>query len=185
MTGTIIFFVLGTALLVVLFFSFRRGVPSPAKIKDLSAAHEVLSTLQSELLPDWFVDRLFSKEDWQFAQNQDCHEIAPLFDRERKAVALSWLGQTREHVAQLMDFHLRLARERPDLKPSIEVKLSLEYAQFQMLCGLLASLIRTLGPVRVRSLVGFAVNAAANLGKVSEKVLSDLNGGVTVGAEGR
>ncbi len=185
MTDAISFVVVGTLLLVVLFFSLRRSLPTPAKIKDSSAAHEALNTLQSELLPDWFVDRLFSKDDWQFAQGQDCPEIAPLFNRERKAVALSWLKQTREHVAELMDFHLRLARERPDLKPSVELKLSLEYAQFQILCGLLAGLIRALGPVRGRSVAGYAVSAAANLGKVSEKALADLNDAVIVGAEGR
>ena len=183
MTGAIFFAAVGTLLLVVLLLSLRRSLASPMKIKDLSDAHEALNALQSELLPDWFVDRLLSKEDWQFAQNQDSRDIGALFDRERRVVALSWLKQTREHVARLMDFHLRLARQRADLKPSVEVKLTLEYARFQMVCRLLAGLIRLLGPIRVRSFAGYAVNAAAHLGMVSQEVLADLDDAVPVKAE--
>jgi len=109
--------------------------------------------------------------------------IPSLFDRERKIVALFWLKQTQEHVARLMDFHVRMARQRPDLKPSVEVRLTFEYLQFQLLCTLLAGMIRMVGPIRVRSVAGYAASAATHLGKVSEKVLADLNDAVPVNAE--
>jgi hypothetical protein len=184
MSGAIPFLTVGSLLLIVLFLFLRRSVTLPGKIKDLSDAHEALNALQSELLPDWFVDRLFSEEDWKFAHRHAQSHIPSIFDRERKTVALSWLKQTQEHVARLMDFHLRMARRRPDLKPSVEVKLTFEYAQFQLLCKLLAGMIRMVGPIRVRSLAGYAASAATHLGKVSEKVLADLNDAVPVRADG-
>lgn len=184
MTGAIPFLTIGSLLLVVLFLFLRRTVTSPGKTKDLSDAREALNALQSELLPDWFVDRLFSEQDWKFARGHASSHIPSLFDRERKIVALSWLKQTQEHVARLMDFHLRMARQRSDLKPLVEIKLTFEYVQFQLLCMLLAGLIRMVGPIRVRSLAGYAASAATRLGKVSEKVLADLNNAVPVRAEG-
>ena len=180
MSGAISFLVLGSLLLVVLFLFLRHSSTIPAKIKRPSEAHEALSVLQSELLPDWFVDRLFSEEDWNFARNQDAPEVPGLFDRERKTVALSWLKETRRHVSQLMDFHVRLARQRPDLKPSVEAKLTLEYLQFRLACSLLAGMIRTIGPCQVRSLAGYAVNLATHLGAVSEKVLTSLDDAIAV-----
>lgn len=182
MTDMISFLTVGSLLLVVLFLFLRRTITAPAKIESLSDAHEALNALQSELLPDWFVDRLFSEEDWKFARGHASTHIPSLFDSERKTVALSWLKQTQEHVARLMDFHLRMARQRPDLKPFVEMKLTLEYAQFQLLCKLLAGLIRMVGPIRVRSVAGYAVNIATHLGAVSEKALADLNNAVPVNA---
>jgi len=182
MTDMISFLTVGSLLLVVLFLFLRRTIPAPAKIENLSDAHEALNALQSELLPDWFVDRLFSEKDWKFARGHASTHIPSLFDRERKTVALSWLKQTQEHVARLMNFHLRMARQRPDLKPFVEIKLTLEYAQFQLLCKLLAGLIRMVGPIRARSVAGYAVNIATHLGAVSEKALADLNNAVPVNA---
>jgi hypothetical protein len=184
MTGTISFLTVGSLLLVVLFLFLRRTVSAQRKLENLSDAHEALNELQSELLPDWFVDRLFSKEDLDFVHAQASSHIPVLFHRERRMVALSWLKQTQEHVARLMDFHLRMARQRPDLKPIVELKLTFEYAQFQLLCKLLAGLIRMVGPMRVRSVAGYAVNIATHLGAVSEKALADLNNAVPVNAEG-
>lgn len=180
MSGAISFLVLGSFLLVVLFLFLRRSRTPPAKIRRPSEAHVALSVLQSELLPDWFVDRLFSEEDWNFTHSQNAPEIPALFDRERKTVALSWLKETRGHVSQLMDFHVRLARQRPDLKPSVEAKLTLEYLQFRLVCTLLAGMIRTMGPCRVRSVAGYAVNLATHLGAESEKVLTSLDDAVAV-----
>ncbi|MCI0627689.1 MAG: hypothetical protein L0387_39565 [Acidobacteria bacterium] len=185
MTGAISFLVVGAFLLLILFLFVRRTGTAPRSARDLSDAHEALSALQSELLPDWFVDRLFSTEDWQFAHDQGGVGMATIFSRERKRVALSWLKQTQQHVARLMDFHLRTARQRPDLKPSAEIKITLEYVQFQLLCKLLSGMIRMAGPTRVRSVAGHAVNIAAHLGTISEKVLADSDHGVPVNVEAR
>lgn len=145
MTGTFLFLIVGSFLLVILVVFVRRSGLSETKIAGPTQAYEALTTLQSELLPEWFVDRLFSKEDRAFARSQEAPEILRLFDTERKSVALSWLRQTEDYVAQLMDFHVRLSRQRPDLRPSTEVKLTLEYLQFQFLCKVLAAMIRIVG----------------------------------------
>lgn len=184
MTAVISFVAVGSLLLIVLFLFLRYGSASPTRAQGASDPHESLNALQSELLPGWFVDQLFSKEDWQFAHGQ-APDTGLLFDRERKTVALSWLKQTQEHVARLMDFHLRTARQSPDLKPSAEIKITLEYMQFRLLCKLLAGMIRMAGPVRVRSVAGHAVNVAAHLGTISEKVLADSDRGVPVNVEAR
>jgi hypothetical protein len=71
-----------------------------------------------------------------------------------------------------MDFHLRVSRQRPDLRPSTEAKLTLEYAQFQLLCKMLGAMIRIVGPVRVRTVAQRAVGMATHLGELSETLLS-------------
>lgn len=180
MTGAILFLTVGSFLLVVLFLFLRHTSSPSSRINGRSEAQEVLNTLQVELLPDWFVDRLFSKEDWEYVKGQNAPGVPHMFDKERKAVALSWLKQTWEHVAQLMDFHVRLSRQRPDLKPSAEVKLTLEYVQFQLLCKVLAAMIRIVGPVRVRAVAGRAADMATHLGEVSEKALASLDAVVPV-----
>lgn len=171
MTSTILFLTVGAFLLVVLFLFLHSNSPS-SKINGRSQAQEVLDTLQAELLPDWFVDRLFSREDWEFARSQKAPGILELFHSGRKAVALSWLRQTQDYVAQLMDFHVRLSRQRPDLRPSAEAKLTFEYVQFQVLCKLLAAMIRMLGPVHVRSVADRAAVMATHLGEASETLLA-------------
>ncbi len=184
MTAAISFVAIASLLLIVLFLFLRYGSTSPVSMKGASDAHESLNALQSELLPDWFVGRLFSEEDWEFAHGQAA-DTGSLFDRERKTVALSWLKQTQDHVARLMDFHLRTARQRPDLKPSAEIKITLEYVQFQLLCKFLSGMIRMAGPMRARNLAGHAVNIAAHLGTISERALADLDDAVPVNVEAR
>lgn len=180
MTGTLLFLTVGSFLLVALFVLLRRSSSSERRTAGPTQAYEALNALQSELLPDWFVDRLFSKEDWEFARGEKAPGILHLFDTERRSVALSWLRQTQNYVAQLMDFHVRLSRQRPDLRPSIEVKLTLEYVQFQFLCKVLAAMIRIFGPVRVRALAERTAGIATHLGEVSETLLARFDDVVPV-----
>lgn len=180
MTDTILFLAVGSLLLIALLAFLRRSDSAEHKLADSTEAYEALNALQSELLPDWFVDRLFSKEDWEFARSQEIPELLQLFDAERESVALSWLRQTQNYVAQLMDFHVRLSRQRPDLRPSTEVKLTLEYMQFQFLCKLLAAMIRIVGPVRVRAVAERAVGVATHLGELSETLLARSDDAVPV-----
>lgn len=184
MTAAISFVAVGCLLLIVLFLFLRFSSASPTTTKGTADAHESLNALQSELLPDWFVGRLFSEEDWKFAHGQAA-DTGFLFERERKTVALSWLKQTQEHVARLMDFHLRAARQRSDLKPSAEIKVTLEYMRFQLLCKLLSGMIRMAGPMRVRNVAGHAVNIALHLGTISERALADLDDAVSVNVTAR
>lgn len=185
MIGVASFVVLGSLVLVVLFILFRRGMVPARSISNVPDARDTVNTLQSELLPDWFVERLFSKEDQIFAHGADSLDISRLFDSERRTVALSWLKQTQEYVAQLMDFHARLARQRPDLRPTAEFKLTLEYVQFYLVCKILAGTIRLVGPIRVRSLAVRAVEMATQLGSISEKLLTELDAAVAENAEER
>lgn len=110
-----------------------------------------------------------------FVRCQEVPGILRLFDSGRKSVALFWLRQTRDYVAQLMEFHVRLSRQRPDLSPATEVKLTFEYVQFQLLCKLLAAMIRMMGPVRVRAVAERVADMATHLGEVSEKALASVD----------
>lgn len=175
MTGTLLFLVVGSFLLVVLYVYVRRSGSSDNKIAGPAQAYQALKTLQLELLPDWFVDRLFSGEDWEFARSQRVPEVLRLLDAERKSVALSWLRQTRDYVTKLMDYHVTLSRQRPDLKPSTEIGLTMEYMRFQVVCRLLAAMIRVLGPAHVRALAERAAGMATHLGDVSETLLARLD----------
>lgn len=178
------FVALGSLLLVVLFILLRHSAKPVRRISNVPDARDTVRALQSELLPGWFVERLFSKEDQIFVYSEGSVDISRLFDIERKAVALSWLKQTQEYLARLMDFHARLVRQRADLKPTAEFKLTLEYIQVYVVCKMLAGMIRLVGPVRVRSLGVRAVGMATQLGSMSEKLLAELDAAVAENAEG-
>jgi hypothetical protein len=121
------------------------------------------------------VDRIFSSQDWDFVRKEATHEVQKEFLRERKSVALLWLKQTRRDAESLMKFHRRTIRRNIELKPSLEIRLAVDYLAFLFLCTVLQMLIRARGPFRTRRMAGHAFGAAKELWSLSAQLVFGLD----------
>ena len=87
----------GLNLVALLLIWLQRKAGLPASRRDMSEAQEALRIAQVELPPRALGERIFATPDWEFISIQSPLRIQRMFLQERKAVALSWLRQTREH----------------------------------------------------------------------------------------
>src|SRR5438105_2083574 len=115
--------------------------------------------------------RIFDPEDLDFVASETPRQLTRQFRRERTALALDWLRAVRGQVNQLIRDHLRAARGNPDLKPADEIRLGFEFLLFQLTSGILYLVIWAYGPPRAAKLVGYSLDLAAQLRKVTEDVL--------------
>src|SRR5437879_10074945 len=120
---------------------FRRSSDHSITRVEFSEAESALTSLQWQILPSGSVGRIFASEDCDFISSQTTRDVQRLFQQERKALAISWLRQTRKQIARLMDLHLKLASYTDDLGPAVEFKLATHYLSFIVVCRLLLVLL--------------------------------------------
>jgi|SRR5579864_3847581 len=133
----------------------------------------------AEVFPEGFerpsriiVDSIFSTRDWNFMSEEGTDDVQKAFLKERAGLALLWLKQTRRHAKKLMEFHRRTVRRDIELKPSLEIKLAVNYLTFLFLCALLQTLIRVRGPFRAQRMAGRAFDVATDLWSVSVQLVA-------------
>ena len=115
--------------------------------------------------------RIFDPEDSEFVAGETSRQTARSFRRQRAALALDWLGEVRKEVSLLMRAHRRSARSNPDLTPAGELKLGFEFLLFQVTTGTLYLVIWLIGPLHAARLVGYSLELAGQLRKLSEDIL--------------
>jgi len=115
--------------------------------------------------------RIFDPEDLNFVASETSRQLTRQFRQERTALALDWLRAVRRDVNQLIRAHLRAARGNADLKPADEIKLGFEFLVFQLTSGILYLVIWAFGPPRAAKLVGYSLELARQLRKVTKNVL--------------
>jgi hypothetical protein len=120
-------------------------------------------------------DRIFSSQDWDFVRREASYQVQREFQRERKRIALLCLQQTRRDAVRLMKFHRRTIRHNIEVSPNVEIRLAVNYLSFLFLCSVLQVLIRAIGPLRTRKIVGRAFGVANELWSVTERLMSGLN----------
>ncbi len=158
------FLVLGLLLGVLLAIWARRRPDHPGlETKDVSDPDSALESLRFELLPPATVDSLFSRDDWDFVHRAAPSRIQRLFLRERTALVLLWLAETRRQMTGLMKLHRRAARSLKDIKPETEARLALRYAAFLIGCDLLRLAVFLWGPFRVRTAMVHSISSARDL----------------------
>jgi len=86
-------------------------------------------------------------------------------------LALDWLRAVRGQVNHLIRAHLRAARGNAELKPAEEIKLGFEFLVFQLTSGILYLVIWAFGPPRAAKLVGYSLELAGQMRKVTEDIL--------------
>ena len=115
--------------------------------------------------------RIFDPEDLNFVASEASRQLTRQFRRERTTLALDWLRAVRGQVNHLIRAHLRAARGNAELKPTDEIKLGFEFLLFQLTSGILYLLIWAFGPPRVAKLVGYSLELAGQMRKVTEDIL--------------
>lgn len=175
MTGLILVLAASATLLILLLIWMRRTASVAGSGTTPWEAREALTTFQLEPPPRALVERIFAVQDWGFVSSRTPARIQRIFLQERKAIVHSVLGQTRQRVAQLMNFHRRAVRRNVKLSLAIEIGLALRYLQFLFVYGILRGLIQLGGPLAARRMVGHAVGLADQLSLISGGILAGLD----------
>ncbi|PYU49034.1 MAG: hypothetical protein DMG48_18190 [Acidobacteria bacterium] len=115
--------------------------------------------------------RIFDPEDLNFVASEASRQLTRQFRRERTMLALDWLRAVRGQVNHLIRAHLRAARGNAELKPAEEIKLGFEFLVFQLTSGILYLVIWAFGPPRAAKLVGYSLELAGQMRKVTEDIL--------------
>ena len=166
MIGAWPFLVLGLLLLVLVILLLRRPIAWEPDSTDSSEQQQTQAALDAEAFPLQLVDRLFGSEDWEFVAKQDSPRVKRLFLQQRAALALSWLRAARASATRLIRAHSASARKNSRLEPLVELRVIVDYLVFQMLCQMIAAVIRFRGPVAMRRLVGYADRLSERLFEV-------------------
>ncbi len=153
----------------------QRKAGLPASSRDMSEAQDALRTAQVELPPRALGERIFASPDWDFISIQSPMRIQRMFLQERKAVALSWLRQTRKQVRQLRRFHRGTLRE--NLRPSaaVGVRLAIDAAWFRMVCDTARLLIWLGGPFWARRMARHVTSVAEQMAYLPGRLLVGLD----------
>ncbi len=120
-------------------------------------------------------ERIFDLEDWYFISGNEPSEIQKLFLRERSILAISWLRRTRRRVSLVMRAHVVAVQQIEDLQLAQELKLTLSYLVFLILCDFLIGWIWLRGPVRTRKIVGQTLRTVAWLRGAFEQLMARVD----------
>ncbi len=158
-------------ILTVCLFLSRRGRRRDSDGEVYGIEYETAASFEWDLLTSELRGRIFDREDSDFVASETSRQITRKFRRERTALALEWLRAIRDQVNQLMRAHLRASRGNDDLKPADEMRVWFEFLLFQLTSGILYLVTWACGPARAANLLGYSLELAARVRKVTEDVL--------------
>ena len=174
MIQLILFLLIGVLLLASLYFLVRRGPRGEGGGQALAEARQALNALQVGLLPPELVGRIFAQDDLEYVVSQTPTCIREMFIRQRKRVALLWLGQVRRQILSLRRFHIGAARFYSRLSFRRETMLALEFAVLVFACRSLQVVISVGGPYAAPRMIGLTMVMAQRVCGMSEKSLAFL-----------
>jgi hypothetical protein len=157
----------GAALLLLLTAAVLKGWLASHSLGPGSAANEEDET---EPCPEEFVDRVFSRSDWEFVRGLKASGIERLFEQERKRVALVWVRQTSSMVRKVMHEHAQAARQSKNLEFSTEINILAQFLMLMGVCGILAAAIQIAGPLSMGGLAHFAQRLSRRLSELQESL---------------
>jgi hypothetical protein len=176
MFGLLFYLALGIVLLAFLWLLARRkGAPVEGCGRQFVEARQALRTLQSGLLPENLIARIFDREDFHYVMTASPAGIGELFLRERKRISLMWVRRVRCEIRNLMRFHLDYSRLHAKLSLLTEIRMGLDFAVLLLACRALRILLYLRGPYGARAVVGVLTAAAGRVCAASEKSLAFLN----------
>ena len=149
---------------LLIFLSSREGVhcsyqADPTLVSLLDAG----GTLNSQRL----AERIFSKADLEFIL-REAPSIQQELLRERRGIALYWIGQSRNSARAIMRFHTRISRIQTTLRPGLEFKLAANYYAFLAACLLAEFSIWLWGPSVSRKIIPTLMATGDRMRLVSE-----------------
>ncbi len=164
--------ILAAFALILLLRWRRQNAQQRVTIEQFSRAQEAVDALIGEFS---LGKRIFEVGDMKFISRHPSLEARRVFLVERKALAISWLRQTRRQLAYLMDLHLKLASYTYHPNPSSDVRLWIEYRFLAVACDSLVVLVRIRGPFQLGTIFGYTLNAVNQLCAVFSLRLEDIN----------
>jgi hypothetical protein len=171
----IIFVLLGVILIVVLMVAARMNSDddSPA----IPNQDALLSPFSRDVAAP-LLTRIFSASDLQYLQRQNDPHILRLFRRERKRVALLFLGEVSARTRQIKTLHARVAREAINSNPGAEVRIALGYFSILFFTAILSFFIQIFGISATRFLAAPALALAGRLSTLAQisQSVRDLSG---------
>jgi hypothetical protein len=157
----------GMALLLLLTAAVLKGWLASHSLGPGSAANE---EDDSEACPEEFVNRVFSRGDWEFVRGLKASGIEGLFERERKRVALVWVRQTSAIVRKIMREHAQAAGQSKNLEFSTEINIFAQFLMLMGVCGILSAAIQIAGPLSLGGLAHFAQRLSRRLSELQESL---------------
>ena len=152
---------LGVLILVLLIWLLSRTSGQESNrhvsIEQYSHAQE---TVKSLITGFCVVRRMFAPEDMEFISRQPARELIGTFLKERKALVVSSIRETRQQITLLVNLHFKLASYTYQPSPKLEFKLFTNYLWFIVVCHLLVFSIRLRGPFEVGKMVDQALTGA-------------------------
>lgn len=165
MSGATPFLIAGLLLIVLLIFLFLRASVANNALSESSEDESPVAALLQEPLPPEWGSRLFGSQDYDFIAKQGSARLRRLFLQERTGLALSWLQCVRANAGKLIRAHRLAARSSSELAPMVELRVSVNYLFFDIVCRLAALAIWLRGPADLSLLIGY-VDALS--GRISE-----------------
>lgn len=160
---------------LLLFFARKPGIRAEDGAEAVVSARQALDSLQGNLLPPELVHRVFAREDLEFVSTVGSKKVREAFVRERRSVALRWVGQVRKQVLSLKDFHSGHSRFYAQLDLRTEFELALTFASLLLACRMLEAIFYIRGPFAAPKMVGRMIGAAGNICAASERSLAFLS----------
>ncbi len=183
MSGLLPYLIIGVVLLALVAVLWRRSLKPASRTEQFSGIHEAVLALRANLLPSELADRIFSSEDLGFAASKTNSGIVRILEQERKAIAISWLLETRRQVTKLMRFHLTLASLHAEIRERTEIKLAFDYLVLYVAFELFLFLVWMRGPFHARRIVGPIINLAAEIWSVYAELIGKLELGARGGTQ--
>lgn len=185
MMQLVLLLLLAVVFAVVLFvFAGKSGARAEGGAEALLSAREALNSLQGTLLPPELVRRIFAREDLEFVSSVGSKAIRQAFVRERRSVALRWVGQVRKQILNLRHFHSGHSRFYAQLDLRTELELALTFTSLLLACRILEAVFYVRGPFAAPNMVGRMIGAAGNICAASERSLAFLStAGQTAGPD--
>jgi hypothetical protein len=167
------FLTVGAILFAFLVVLARRG-RAEGGAEVLVAARQALFTLQTELLSDGLVARIFDGDDLDFVLSESTPQVKALFLEERNRIALMWVGRVRNQIQLLRQLHLGSARFYARLDFKAEIALAVDFMLLLVSCRALQVAFLIGGPYAAPRVVGTVAEAATRVCEVSGRSLAFL-----------
>jgi hypothetical protein len=150
--------VAGMVFFVALFLHSRREARD--ENQEIRTGEVLVDGFWSERAASPGVPGIFSNEDRKFVLGEGSEQVATLFRRERRRLALRWIERQKRESAGIMRRHREASRSAADLKPASEVALFVRYGKLRLMLEVLAVSVWLVGP---EGLHGMAERADAVL----------------------
>jgi hypothetical protein len=122
-------------------------------------------------------ERIFDSADWEMVRREATPRLARRFRKERTFLALEWLRLVRNQVRHLVREYRRAARVDESVSAAGELGMAIQILLFELTTGLLWCLIAIHGPSGAAKLLGWSLDSARKLRRITGEAASDAFAG--------